>query len=127
MKRLNRLQTHQAWLNQVSNENRKVLLHVHCHQKALATPMDSQKALELIPGITVEMMPTGCCGMSGEFGYKHYDVSKKIAEQVLLPRLALAEESDLIVATGTSCRHQIEGLGHQSALHIAQVFDRLLN
>ncbi len=114
-------------LNQVTNEERKVLLHVHCHQKALATPVDSQKALELIPGLTVEMMPTGCCGMSGEFGYKHYDVSKKIAEQVLLPRLALAEESDWIVATGTSCRHQIEDLGHQSALHIAQVFDRRLN
>ncbi|WP_019557731.1 FAD-binding and (Fe-S)-binding domain-containing protein [Thiomicrorhabdus arctica] len=113
-------------LNQDSVEGRKVLLHVHCHQKALATPMDSQKALELIPGLTVEMLPTGCCGMSGEFGYKHYEVSKKIAEQVLLPRLALAEESDLIVATGTSCRHQIEDLGHQSALHIAQVFDRFL-
>jgi FAD/FMN-containing dehydrogenase len=84
-----RLQTDQAWLNQVSNEERKVLLHVHCHQKALATPMDHRKALELISGITVEMMPTGCCGMSGDFGYKHYDVSKKIAEQVLLPKLAL--------------------------------------
>ncbi len=84
-----RLQIHQAWLNQVSNEERKVLLHVHCHQKSLATPMDHRKALELISGITVEMMPTGCCGMSGDFGYKHYVVSKKIAEKVLLPRLAL--------------------------------------
>ncbi len=116
-----------AGLNQDLIEDRKVLLHVHCHQKSIATPMDSQKALELIPGITVEMLPTGCCGMSGEFGYKHYDVSKKIAEQVLLPRLAVAVEDDLIVATGTSCRHQIEDLGHQSALHIAQVFDRVLS
>ncbi len=116
-----------AELNQGSTEERKVLLHVHCHQKALATPMDSQKALELISGITVDMLPTGCCGMSGEFGYKHYDVSKKIAEQVLLPRLAAATGNDLIVATGTSCRHQIEGLGNQSALHIAQVFDQILD
>lgn len=114
-------------LKQSVAEEQKVFLHVHCHQKALATPMDSQKALELISGLTVEMLPTGCCGMSGEFGYKHYDVSKKIAEQVLLPRLAVAAESDLIVATGTSCRHQIKDLGHQSALHIAQVFDRLVN
>jgi Fe-S oxidoreductase len=113
-------------LLQRSATAQNVLLHVHCHQKALATPMDSKKALELIPGVTVEMLPTGCCGMSGEFGYKHYDVSKKIAEQTLLPRLAQAKENDLIVATGTSCRHQIEDLGNQSALHIAQVFDAAL-
>lgn len=55
----------------------------------LATPMDSKKALELILGLTVEMMTTGCGGMSCEFSYKHYDVSKKIVEQIFLARLAL--------------------------------------
>jgi FAD/FMN-containing dehydrogenase/Fe-S oxidoreductase len=106
--------------------NPKIWLHVHCHQKALAQPKDTQKALQLIPNATVEMIPTGCCGMSGDFGFKHYDLSNKIANQVLLPTLKKAQEDDLIVATGTSCRHQIQDLDGRKALHIAQVFDWVL-
>ncbi len=102
----------------------KVWLHVHCHQKALAKPADSLKALGLIPGVEVEMIPSGCCGMSGEFGYKHYEVSRTIAGQTLLPTLEKSSSEDLIVATGTSCRHQLADLGQYSALHIAQVFDQ---
>lgn len=101
---------------------KKVWLHVHCHQKSLAKPLDSKNALELISGLSVEMIASGCCGMSGEFGYKHYDVSQKIAEQSLLPAVRQSKSEDLIVATGTSCRHQLEGLGSYQALHIAQVF-----
>ena len=104
-----------------------VWLHVHCHQKALAKPNDSKSALETIPGVEVKMIQSGCCGMSGEFGYKHYDVSKKIANQILLPALKEANENDLIVATGTSCRHQLEDLGQYSALHISQVFAKALH
>jgi len=114
-------------LPSLSSLNKEVWLHVHCHQKALAKPVDSQSALELIPGVEVKMIASGCCGMSGEFGYKHYDVSKKIANQVLLPALKEANENDLIVATGTSCRHQLEDLGQYSALHISQVFAKALN
>ncbi|BCN93941.1 oxidoreductase [Thiomicrorhabdus immobilis] len=102
-------------------------LHVHCHQKALAKPIDSKNALELIPGLQVKMIPSGCCGMSGEFGYKHYEVSKSIANQVLLPTLEQAQSDDLIVATGTSCRHQLEELGQYKSMHIAQVFAMALN
>jgi len=113
-------------LPKLDNLSRKLWLHVHCHQKALAKPIDSKKALELIPELDVQMIPSGCCGMSGEFGYKHYDVSKTIANQVLLPTLEQATKDDLIVATGTSCRHQLEDLGQYSALHIAQVFAQAL-
>ena len=109
-----------------SRHAQKVWLHVHCHQKALAQPLDSKKALELIAGLEVEMIASGCCGMSGDFGYKHFDVSKKIANQVLIPTLDGAAEDDLVVATGTSCRHQVKDFGQKSALHIAQVFDSVL-
>ncbi|QCU90699.1 FAD-binding and (Fe-S)-binding domain-containing protein [Thiomicrorhabdus sediminis] len=101
---------------------KKVWLHVHCHQKSLASPLDSKKALQLLNGCQVEMIPSGCCGMSGDFGYKHYDVSVKIAEQSLLPSLRQSKAEDLIVATGTSCRHQIKDLGGYQGLHMAQVF-----
>ncbi|MDX1347276.1 MAG: FAD-binding and (Fe-S)-binding domain-containing protein [Thiomicrorhabdus chilensis] len=106
---------------------RTVWLHVHCHQKALAQPDDSRKALQLIPGVAVEVIPSGCCGMSGEFGYKHYEVSRSIAEQTLLPTLESAKDVDWIVATGTSCRHQLADFGQYSALHIAQVFDQAMD
>ena len=121
-----------AQLNQLpafkalTNTPSKVWLHVHCHQKALAQPTDTKRALERIPQLSVEVIPSGCCGMSGDFGYKHYDVSKKIAEQVLLPSLDQVQDGDWIVATGTSCRHQIEDLGQKRANHIAQIFDLAL-
>lgn len=103
-----------------------IWLHVHCHQKALAKPADSAAALRLIEGFEVRMINSGCCGMSGEFGYKHYDVSVKIANQSLLPTLQNAQPEDWIVATGTSCRHQIADLGSREAWHIAQVFDAVV-
>lgn len=117
------LDLHQLDLLPKLNELPKtVWLHVHCHQKSLAKPIDSQTALELIPGLAINMIPSGCCGMSGDFGYKHYEVSKTIANQVLLPTLEQAKPDDLIVATGTSCRHQLADLGQYRSMHIAQVF-----
>ncbi|WP_029408092.1 FAD-binding and (Fe-S)-binding domain-containing protein [Thiomicrorhabdus sp. Milos-T2] len=117
----------QAALPEFNRMDKTLWLHVHCHQKALAKPIDSQNALELIPGLVVNMIPSGCCGMSGEFGYKHYEVSKTIANQVLLPTLEQAQTDDLIVATGTSCRHQLQDLGKYQSLHIAQVFAMALS
>ncbi|BBN60153.1 oxidoreductase [Hydrogenovibrio marinus] len=99
---------------------RKVKVHTHCHQKSLAKEADVAKALSLIPALEVERIASGCCGMSGEFGYRHYDVSKKIAEQSLLP--AIEEGDALIVATGTSCRHQLDDFSSKQGLHSAQVF-----
>lgn len=97
-------------------------LHVHCHQKSLAKPDDVAKALQLIPELRVNTIQSGCCGMSGEFGYKNYDISHKIASQTLLPTLKKAEQQDLVVATGTSCRHQIEDFAEKQGLHPAEIF-----
>ena len=97
-------------------------LHVHCHQKSLAKALDAKAALSLIPQLDVRLIPSGCCGMSGEFGYKNRAVSLTIAEQTLLPTLASAQPDDLIVATGTSCRHQVADFANKQAWHSAQIF-----
>lgn len=108
--------------------SQKIKVHTHCHQKSLAKELDVTKALQLIPGVEVERIASGCCGMSGEFGYKHYEVSKKIAEQVLLPAIEGGDASDvLVVATGTSCRHQLGDFSTKQGLHSAQVFLQALS
>ncbi|BBP44025.1 FAD-binding and (Fe-S)-binding domain-containing protein [Thiosulfativibrio zosterae] len=101
----------------------KVWVHTHCHQKSLAKQSDVIAALKLIPDIQLQTINSGCCGMAGDFGYKHYDVSLKIANQALLPAVKAAQADDLIVATGTSCRHQIADLSAREGLHVAQIFD----
>src|SRR5258706_13168897 len=86
------------------------LLHGHCHQKAFGVMPAVGKVLGLIPGLKVETIETSCCGMAGSFGYEaeHYDVSMKMAELSLLPKVRQASAENLVVADGTSCRHQIE-------------------
>ena len=102
-----------------------VLLHGHCHQKSLVGIEPSVQALELIPGAAVEVIPSGCCGMAGSFGYAHYDLSIAIGEQVLFPavRGAVGEagEGTIIAAPGTSCRHQIHDGTGVTAYHPAQI------
>jgi FAD/FMN-containing dehydrogenase/Fe-S oxidoreductase len=108
--------------------NTRALLHGHCHQKAFDVMGDVRAALSLIPGLQVETLDTGCCGMAGSFGYEkeHYDVSVRIAESSLLPQLRAAGAEALVIADGTSCRHQVrDGLGRQS-LHVARVLRRAL-
>jgi Fe-S oxidoreductase len=97
--------------------NRRCLLHVHCHQKALHG-VRAAAALRLIPGLDVIPLDSGCCGMAGSFGYEkeHYDLSTQVAELALLPALR-AEPDALVVAPGTSCRHQIHDLAGRRALH----------
>jgi Fe-S oxidoreductase len=98
---------------------RRFLLHGHCHQKALSRVDYSALALSLPENYSVEIVPSGCCGMAGAFGYEkaHYEVSMKIAELTLLPAVRAADPETLIIAPGTSCRHQIsDGTGRQ-ALH----------
>lgn len=99
-------------------------LHVHCHQKSLAQAQEAVKALKLIPELQIQYINSGCCGMSGEFGYKNYDVSLKIAQQTLLPALETSQDDDWVIATGTSCRHQLEDFAEKHALHPAEVFYR---
>jgi Fe-S oxidoreductase/FAD/FMN-containing dehydrogenase len=100
-------------------ESRHILVHGHCYQKALTGTAPVLKMLKLLPQTTVEEIPSGCCGMAGSFGYEkeHYEVSKAVGEDVLLPAIRAASPDTIIAAAGTSCRHQIfEGTGRQ-ALH----------
>lgn len=106
--------------------DRDVSVHVHCHQKSLTDVSTVSKALSLIDGIKVNILNTGCCGMSGDFGFKHFDMSKKIAEQSIIPSISALDESDLVVASGLSCRHQIEDFTGRPSLHIAQVFHQVV-
>ena len=88
----------------------QILLHGHCHQKALWGTADSLRLLRAIPGAEVSEMNTGCCGMAGSFGYEHPDISQKIAEDRLLPAMR-ANPAAIIAAPGSSCRAQIEDAG----------------
>lgn len=99
------------------DEKRKVYLHGHCHQKALSKTDFSAWMLSIPKNYDVEMIPSGCCGMAGSFGYEeeHYDVSMKVGELVLFPAVRKTENNDIIAAPGTSCRHQIkDGTGKNS-------------
>jgi Fe-S oxidoreductase len=111
-----------------SNGARRALLHGHCHQKALGTMPDVVTALQLVPGLSVEVIDSSCCGMAGAFGYEkgHYDVSMRMAELKLLPAVRAAPRDALIVADGTSCRHQIEDGAQRSAIHVARVLQAAL-
>jgi Fe-S oxidoreductase len=102
---------------------KKALLHGHCHQKAFAVMPDVCKVLALVPGLVVETIESSCCGMAGSFGYEaaHYDVSMKMAELSLLPKVRDASADTLIVADGTSCRHQIQDGAQREAVHVARV------
>ena len=105
---------------------KRALLHGHCHQKAFGLVGDVAATLSLVPELKVETIESSCCGMAGSFGYEaeHYDVSLQMAELSLLPALRKAGEEDLIVADGTSCRHQIKDGVNRRALHFAEVLDR---
>jgi Fe-S oxidoreductase len=112
----------------VLNTPRQALVHGHCHQKALVGTAGTVNLLKLIPGLDVRVLDTGCCGMAGSFGFEteHYDLSVKIAEQDLLPKLA-AEPEALVVAPGTSCRHQIHDLAKRRALHPLEVLAQAMS
>ena len=99
-------------------------MHGHCHQKSLVGMQATQSIFSLIPNTEMEIIPSGCCGTAGAFGYEkeHYDISRQIAELELFPAIRKSPDSSLIVAAGTSCRHQIaDGLGVK-AFHPAEVF-----
>ncbi len=104
-------------------ENKKILIHGHCHQKALASMTPLKKVLLAPENFEVEMIPSGCCGMAGSFGYEkeHFEISMKIGELVLFPKVREAEKDTIIIANGTSCRHQIlDGTGKR-AYHFVEI------
>jgi Fe-S oxidoreductase len=101
------------------------LLHGHCHQKAFGTVGAAAKALQLIPGLTVETFDATCCGMAGSFGYEaeHYEMSLKIGELGVLPKIRAAPPETMIAANGTSCRHQIADAAGREARHLVRILD----
>ena len=100
----------------------KALFHGHCHQKALVGLKGTVQALKLVPGLDVDVLDAGCCGMAGSFGYEkeHFDISVQIANLQLIPSLNAAPDAS-VIATGTSCRHQIKDLTGRKALHPLEV------
>jgi len=109
-------------------EAREVYLHGHCHQKALGAMPDVVAALALVPGLAVRTIESSCCGMAGAFGYEaeHHDISMRMAERSLLPAVRGAPAGALIVADGTSCRHQIADGTGRAAVHVARVLEAAL-
>ena len=105
-----------------------VLLHGHCHQKAMGALAPAKALLSRIPGTTIIDPDAGCCGMAGSFGYMkdHYDVSRAIAERRLLPAVRAHRSDGVVVASGTSCRQQIADFGGVRALHAAELVQNLL-
>ena len=112
-------------LKAVANE---ALLHGHCHQKAFAVMGAVEQVLRLVPQLKVRTVESSCCGMAGSFGYEaeHYDISMKMGEASLLPAVRAASAETLVIADGTSCRHQIEHGAQRKALHVARILEQAL-
>jgi FAD/FMN-containing dehydrogenase/Fe-S oxidoreductase len=105
-----------------------ILLHGHCHQKAMGLLVPARKLLSRVPGSTVVDLDAGCCGMAGSFGYvrDHFDVSKAIGDRRLLPAARRLDKDTVLVASGVSCRHQVEDFTGARALHAAELISSLL-
>ncbi len=106
----------------------RILLHGHCHQKSMGLLAPAVALLSRIPSATVVDLDAGCCGMAGSFGYarEHYDVSRTIAERRLVPAAKGMKPGDVLVAAGTSCRHQVADLAGVEAVHPAVLVRDLL-
>jgi Fe-S oxidoreductase len=114
----------------LSDQGRRVAhLHGHCHQKSFGAMGAVEAVLNRVPGLDVRPIESSCCGMSGAFGYgaKSIDVSFAMAELSLLPAVRRAGADDLIVADGTSCRHQIHDGAGREAFHVARVLEAALS
>jgi len=107
----------------------EVLLHPHCHQRSMGLAPPAKALLSRIPSAKVVDLDAGCCGMAGSFGYTrdHYDVSCAIAERKLLPAARAMTPGSVLVAAGTSCRHQVADLAGVTAVHPAVLLRSLLH
>jgi FAD/FMN-containing dehydrogenase/Fe-S oxidoreductase len=114
--------------NQFTLEHKTIKFHGHCHQKALANQSSSFTVLNLPKNYKVTIIPSGCCGMAGSFGYEkdHYDISMQIGEQTLFPAVRNASNDIIISANGTSCRHQIKDGTKREALHPVTILKNAL-
>ncbi len=106
-----------------TKEKKSIKLHGHCQQKALTSVAPSAKMLSFPENYSVEVIPSGCCGMAGSFGYEkeHYDLSMKIGELVLFPAVRNSEPDTIIAAPGTSCRHQVKDGTGVKAKHPVEI------
>ena len=104
---------------QFTSEEKTIIFHGHCHQKSFSNQMSSFNVLNLPKNYKVTIIPSGCCGMAGSFGYEkeHYEVSMQVGEQTLFPAVRKASKEVLISANGTSCRHQIKDGTQREAKH----------
>jgi len=111
-----------------TSDPKTIHLHGHCHQKSLVSIDPTVGMLSLPENFTVKIIPSGCCGMAGSFGYEseHYDISMKIGELVLFPAVRKQADDSLIAAPGTSCRHQIHDGTGRKALHPAEILREAL-
>jgi Fe-S oxidoreductase len=107
---------------------RRVLVHGHCHQKAVGAMKSLRKVLRLVPGLDFEFIEASCCGMVGSFGLdaEHQDISLRMAEADLLPAIRAAGTDTELVANGFSCRHQIEEGSGRRARHVALLLQEAL-
>ncbi len=110
-------------------DKRTIQLHGHCQQKAISNIQSSVSVLSLPANYSVEIIPSGCCGMAGSFGYEkeHYELSQQIGELVLFPTIRKQSDDIIIAAPGTSCRHQIKDGTGRNALHPVEVLYAALN
>ncbi len=120
---ISKLNAEGRWNFPLSTPASRLLLHSHCQQKALVGAEPGTQTLGLIADTEVEEIDSGCCGMAGAFGYEaeHYEISMKMGENRLLPAVRAADDQTIIIAAGTSCRHQIEDGTGVHALHPAEL------
>lgn len=112
-----------------SSEKRELHIHGHCYQKALSNQQSILDTVQLPVHYKATLIPSGCCGMAGGFGYEkeHYAISQQVGELVLFPAVRAVPEHAIIVASGTSCRHQVKDGTHKKALHPVEVlFEALI-
>ena len=106
-----------------TEEKRVLKLHGHCQQKSISSTDPTRRVLSIPENYSIEEIPSGCCGMAGSFGYEkeHYELSMNVGELVLFPAVREADADTIIVAPGTSCRHQIRDGTGRLAMHPAEV------
>jgi FAD/FMN-containing dehydrogenase/Fe-S oxidoreductase len=111
-----------------AQNGRKAHLHGHCHQKAADVMKPVEAVLRAVPGLDLRVIESACCGMAGSFGYESEkrDISLKMAELSLLPAVRAAGADDVIIADGTSCRHQIADGAGRTAIHVVRLLDQCL-
>ena len=115
--------------DQFTDASKQILLHGHCHQKALSSVDPSAWIMSIPENYAVDIIPSGCCGMAGSFGYEaeHYEVSMQVGNLVLFPAVKKAKKDMIIAAPGTSCRHQImDGTGRKALHPVEVLYDALV-